>query len=40
MIAVMAVALQVHSEEAAVSWPSDGWKARARVEALREWPTV
>ena len=40
MIAVMAVALQAHSEEAAVSWPSDGWKARARVEALREWPTV
>ena len=40
MIAVMAVALQAHSEETAVSWPSDGWKARARVEALREWPTV
>ncbi|MGH9145634.1 MAG: acetyl-CoA carboxylase biotin carboxylase subunit, partial [Vicinamibacterales bacterium] len=40
MIAVMAVALQAHSEEAAVSLPSDGWKARARVEALREWPSM
>jgi acetyl-CoA carboxylase biotin carboxylase subunit len=40
-IALMAVALQaLHAEEGGTTPPADGWKHRARIEALREWPTT
>lgn len=38
-LAIMAAALQAfHAEEPVTASSADGWKQRARLEALREWP--
>jgi acetyl-CoA carboxylase, biotin carboxylase subunit len=40
-ISMMAVALQaLRPEEPVTALPADGWKERARFEALRDWPTT